>query len=60
MENHELYLNPLKPAIGLHLRAGAGLSDLADAKDRVFDGTVGKDRLPSEVVKNGHAFRDMD
>ncbi|MCD1266968.1 hypothetical protein B5M44_22330 [Shinella sumterensis] len=44
--------------------AGAGLPDIADAKDWIFDGTVEKDALPSDVVKaieaNGHAFRDMD
>jgi len=64
MENYDLYLNPAKPAIGLYVPAGAGLPDIADAKDWIFDGTVEKDSLPSQVVKaveaNGHAFRDMD
>ena len=58
------YLSPQRPAIGLYARAGAGLPDIADAKDWIFDGTVEKDALPSDVVKaleaNGHAFRDMD
>lgn len=64
MENYDLYLNPQKTSIGLYVRAGAGLPDIADAKEWIFDGTVEKDLLPSEVVKaidaNGHAFRDMD
>lgn len=64
MENFDLYLNPGKASIGLYVRSGAGLPDLADAKDWIFDGTVEKDSLPSAVVKgveeNGHAFRDMD
>jgi hypothetical protein len=46
------------------VRAGARLPDIADAKDWIFDGTVEKDSLPSDLVKaveaNGHAFRDMD
>lgn len=64
MENYDLYLNPAKPSIGLYVRAGAGLPDIADGKDWIFDGTVEKDSLPSDVVKaveaNGHAFHDMD
>ncbi len=64
MENYDLYLNPQKPLIGLYVPAGAGLPDIADAKNRVFDGTAEKDSLPSTVIDalkaNGHAFRDMD
>lgn len=64
MENYDLYLNPEKPAIGLYVRAGARLPDIADAKGWIFDGTAEKDSLPSDVMKaveaNGHAFRDMD
>lgn len=64
MKNYDLYLNPNKPRIGLYVRAGAGLPDIADAKDWIFGGTVEMDALPSDMVKaieaNGHAFRDMD
>lgn len=64
MENYDLYLNPQKPSIGLYVPAGAGLPDIADAKNRVFDGTAEKDFLPCAVIDalkaNGHAFRDMD
>ncbi len=64
MENYDLYLNPSKPSIGLYVRAGAGLPDIAAAKNWIFDGTVEEDSLPSDIVKaiaaDGHAFRDMD
>jgi hypothetical protein len=53
-----------KPAVGLYVRKGAGLPDLADKKDWVFGGTAAQDLLPAAIVAgiaaNGHAFRDMD
>jgi hypothetical protein len=64
MEEYDLYINPKKPAIGLYVRKGAGLPDLADKDDWVFDGTAAQDLLPRSVVEgvaaHGHAFRDMD
>jgi hypothetical protein len=39
------------------MRAGAGLPDIADAKNWIFDGTAEKDALPSDVVK---ALEAMD
>jgi hypothetical protein len=46
------------------VRKGAGLPDLADKADWVFDGTAAQDLLPPSVVEgvaaDGHAFRDMD
>lgn len=64
MEEYDLYINVKKPAIGLYVRKGAGLPDLADKEDWVFDGTAAQDLLPSSVVDgvaaDGHAFRDMD
>lgn len=64
MEEYDLYLNVTKPAIGLYVRKGAGLPDLADKADWVFDGTSSQDLLPSSVIEgvkaNGHAFRDMN
>lgn len=64
MEEYDLYLNVKKPAIGLYVRKGAGLPDLADKKDWVFDGTAARDLLPPSVLEgvaaSGHAFRDMD
>jgi hypothetical protein len=64
MQEYDLYMNPQKPSVGLYVRKGAGLPDLADPKEWVFDGTFAQDLLPPGVIKNveanGHAFRDMD
>lgn len=64
MEEYDLYINAKKPAVGLYVRKGASLPDLADKNDWVFDGTAVQDLLPSSVVQgvtaDGHAFRDMD
>lgn len=64
MQEYDLYINVKKPAVGLYVRKGASLPDLADKTDWVFDGTAAQDLLPPNVVQgvaaNGHAFRDMD
>lgn len=64
MEEYDLYLNAKKSAIGLYVRKGAGLPDLADKTDWILDGTVARDLLPPSVLEgiaaSGHAFRDMD
>ena len=63
MEEYDLYINERKPSIGLCVRKGAGLPDLADIEDWVFDGTAAQDLLPHSVVQdvraNGHAFRAL-
>jgi hypothetical protein len=64
MQEYDLYVNPQKPRVGLYVRKGAGLPDLADPKEWLFDGTAAQGGLPSDLVQkietNGHAFRDMD
>ncbi|MBP1291171.1 MULTISPECIES: hypothetical protein [Bradyrhizobium] len=64
MEEYDLYINVKKPAIGIYVRKGAQLPDLADKGDWVFDGTSAQDLLPPRVIEgvkaDGHAFRDMD
>ena len=64
MLQYDLYINVKKPAIGLYVRTGAGLPDIADKADWVFDRTSAQDLLPPSVVEGvaafGHAFRDMD
>ncbi len=64
MQEYDLYINPQKASVGLYVRKGAGLPDLADSKDWVFDGTAARADLPPELVKqieaNDHAFRNMD
>jgi hypothetical protein len=64
MQEYDLYINPQKPSVGLYVRKGAGLPDLADPNEWVFDGTAAQDLLPPSLVQSiethGHAFRDMD
>jgi hypothetical protein len=64
MPEYDLYINPQKPSVGLYVRKGAGLPDLADPKEWVFDGTAARGELPPDLVNkieaDGHAFRDMD
>ena len=64
MPDYDLYINPQKPSVGLYVRKGAALPDLANPKEWVFDGTAAQGELPPDLVKkieaNGHAFRDMD
>jgi hypothetical protein len=64
MEEYDVYINVKKPAIGLIVRKGASLPELADKADWVFDGTTFQDLLPPSVIEGvnafGHAFRDMD
>ena len=64
MQDYDLYMNPKKPRVGLYVRKGAGLPDLADQKEWMFDGTSTQAALPPDLVKrieaDGHAFRDMD
>ncbi|WIG49619.1 MAG: hypothetical protein OJF48_000535 [Afipia sp.] len=64
MQQYDLYINAKKPAIGLYVRKGTNLPDLADKADWVFDGSAAQDLLPPSVIEgvaaSGHAFRDMD
>jgi hypothetical protein len=64
MPDYDLYINPQKPTVGLYVRKGAGLPDLADPGEWTFDGTAAPSALPPDLVKkidaDGHAFRDMD
>lgn len=64
MQLYDRYINSQKPSLGLYVRSGAGLPDLADPKEWIFDGTADAVELPPDLVQNiearGHAFRDMD
>ena len=63
MEEYDLYIDPQKPTVGLYVRTGAGLPDLADPGQWVFDGTFAQCELPADLVQgietNGHAFRGL-
>lgn len=64
MQEYDLYINRQKPRVGLYVRKGAGLPDLADPTEWVFDGTAAQVELPPHLVQSietsGHAFRNMD
>jgi hypothetical protein len=64
MHEYDLYINPKKPSIGLYVRKGAGLPDLADASEWVYDGSANDVDLPLDLVRNiettGHALRELD
>lgn len=63
MQEYDLYIDPKKPTVGLYVRTGAGLPDLAHPKQWVFDGTFAQCELSADLVRNieanGHAFREM-
>ena len=64
MQEYDLYINPQKPTLGLYVRTGAGLPDLANPEQWVFDGTMDQLELPADLVRSieahGHAFRELD
>lgn len=64
MQEFDLYINPRKPTLGLYVPTGAGLPDLADPKQWVFDSTLAEDELSADLVQSikadGHAFRELD
>ncbi|WP_265920433.1 hypothetical protein [Cupriavidus nantongensis] len=63
MQQFDFYINLRKPTLGLYVRKGAGLPDLADARQWQFEGTVGETELPPGALKaldaNGHAFQEL-
>jgi hypothetical protein len=64
MQEYDLYINPQKPTLGLYVRTGAGLPDLTDPGQWVFDSTLAGNELSSELVQrinaDGHAFEQLD
>ncbi|SPA32292.1 hypothetical protein [Cupriavidus taiwanensis] len=63
MQQFDFYINLRKPTLGLYVRKGAGLPDLADAKQWQLEGTVGETELRPDALKaldaNGHAFQEL-
>jgi hypothetical protein len=64
MQEYDLYINPKKPSIGLYVHKGAGLPDLADASEWLYDGSANDVDLPPDLVRDieatGHAFQELD
>lgn len=63
MQEYDLYINPQKPTLGLYVRAGAGLPDLAEPEQWVFDATLAEGELSVDLVQrinaDGHAFQEL-
>jgi hypothetical protein len=49
MQEYDLYINPQKPSVGLYVLKGAGLPDLANPSEWVFDGTAAQVDLPPDL-----------
>ncbi|MEM5431764.1 hypothetical protein [Cupriavidus oxalaticus] len=63
MQEFDFYINLQKPTLGLYVRKGAGLPDLADAKQWQLEGTVSATEVPRDALNgleaNGHAFQEL-
>jgi hypothetical protein len=64
MQEFDFYINLKKPSLGLYVRKGAGLPDLADASDWQLDGAVSDADLTPALLKeletNRHAFQELE
>lgn len=64
MQGYDLYINPQKPTLGLYVRSGARLADLADPNQWDFASTLAEDELPASLLQrinaDGHAFQELD
>lgn len=64
MQEYDLYINPQKPTLGLYVRTGAGLPDLADSGQWIFESTLAASELSHDLIlrinTNGHAFEELD
>lgn len=62
-QEFDLYINPAKPNLGLYVRKGAGLPDLADPQQWRLSGQLWQSEVPADVLKeiesNGHAFQEL-
>jgi len=63
MREFDFYINLKKPTLGLYVRNGAGLPDLASPQEWQFDGHIWESELPPgilpELNANGHAFQEL-
>ena len=63
MKEFDFYINLKKPTLGLYVKKGAGLPDLADANLWELEGQIWENELTpavlSELDANGHAFKEL-
>ncbi|QGZ59742.1 hypothetical protein [Paraburkholderia acidiphila] len=62
-QEFDFYINLAKPTLGLYVRQGMGLPDLANPKEWQFSGHIWQSELDGETLKNleanGHAFQEL-
>lgn len=62
-QEFDFYINLKKPTLGLYVRKGMGLPDLADTADWQFSGHVWQSELDAPLIKgleeNGHVFKEL-
>lgn len=62
-QEFDFYINLGKPTLGLYVRKGAGLPDLAHPQQWQLSGHVWQSELPpgifQELTANGHAFQEL-
>jgi hypothetical protein len=62
-QEFDFYINLTKPTLGLYVRKGMGLPDLANTKDWQFSGHIWQSELDAATLKNleanGHAFQEL-
>lgn len=63
VQEFDLYINPSRPTLGLYVRKGAGLPDLADPRQWTLEGHAWQSEIPPHVLEeleaNGHAFLEL-
>ncbi|WP_225032639.1 hypothetical protein [Paraburkholderia sp. XV] len=63
MQEFDFYINLEKPTLGLYVRNGAGLADLANPQEWQFEGHVWESELApgilADLKNNGHAFQEL-
>jgi hypothetical protein len=63
MRLFDFYTNPRKPTLGLYVRKGEGLPDLADASQWALTGTLSENQVSASIAKEideiGHAFQEL-
>lgn len=59
----DFYINLRKPTLGIYVRKGMGLPDLANPKEWQFSGHIWQSELDAETLNsleaNGHAFQEL-
>ncbi|MEK6292283.1 MAG: hypothetical protein V4793_13020, partial [Paraburkholderia tropica] len=51
-QEFDFYINLLKPTLGLYVRKGMGLPDLANPKEWQFSGHIWQSELDAETLKS--------